>query len=347
MHLSVLPQRIGEDLPGAVAQAVGGRGATLIETDAHGATTSLVCNHFTPGFFARYLGEGFDQHDIWRQAMVRTRTFNTATPIEMLVPTAQYLRSMIYNDLVRPEGDDTAYCVAASLQLSRGQRLAIGVTQPKGAAFAEDAAARLGALLGPIRILYEMRSELANAHEGAALREIMLDGLTTAVLIVAANRAILYMNKAGEHMCAHEQLAEVRQGRLRLPDADADAALGLVLRRQGKGRFDLMIRQITAQDGTRAYLRASPIKGLSNGALVLEFQLLSGPQAFTQAARRLFGFSNAESEVAHLLAQGRTPREVAELRCVRLSTVRSQIISLCRKAEVRRMHELVALIGRL
>jgi DNA-binding CsgD family transcriptional regulator len=59
----------------------------------------------------------------------------------------------------------------------------------------------------------------------------------------------------------------------------------------------------------------------------------------------LFGLSYAESVVAQLLALGNTPEEIAVLRDVRISTVRSQLSGILSKMEVRNQSALIRLVS--
>lgn len=63
--------------------------------------------------------------------------------------------------------------------------------------------------------------------------------------------------------------------------------------------------------------------------------------------RQTFGLTIAEAEVATSLMDGHEPRQIAERRGVRVSTIRTQIRSILAKCRVGRQIDLVKLIARL
>jgi DNA-binding CsgD family transcriptional regulator len=60
--------------------------------------------------------------------------------------------------------------------------------------------------------------------------------------------------------------------------------------------------------------------------------------------RTLFGRTRAECRVALLLADGRSPREIAQTVGVSFETVRSQMKSIFAKTNVKRQGELIRLL---
>jgi DNA-binding CsgD family transcriptional regulator len=60
----------------------------------------------------------------------------------------------------------------------------------------------------------------------------------------------------------------------------------------------------------------------------------------------LTNLTASETEVLALLAQGQTNQEIAEIRRVALSTVRSQLMAIYAKLQVRNRTEAVALFHR-
>lgn len=62
--------------------------------------------------------------------------------------------------------------------------------------------------------------------------------------------------------------------------------------------------------------------------------------------RQVFGFTNAEAEIAAALASGQDIDEIAQARGVRPATIRTQIKSIFAKTNTRRQAELVALLLR-
>lgn len=63
--------------------------------------------------------------------------------------------------------------------------------------------------------------------------------------------------------------------------------------------------------------------------------------------RQVFGLSQAEAQVGELLAQNHSAQEIAQLRSVGESTVRSHIKSIFHKARVNRQVDLARLLTEL
>jgi DNA-binding CsgD family transcriptional regulator len=63
--------------------------------------------------------------------------------------------------------------------------------------------------------------------------------------------------------------------------------------------------------------------------------------------RNLFGFTQAEAEIAIMTAEGTSREEIASARGAAVNTVSSQLKSIFAKADVTREAQLVALLNRL
>ena len=81
-------------------------------------------------------------------------------------------------------------------------------------------------------------------------------------------------------------------------------------------------------------------------ALIL-LDLDAHPEPSPRTLQRLFGFTAAETHLALELARGKNVIDIARLRRLSRTTVRSQLASLFVKTQTRRQADLIALLGRL
>jgi DNA-binding CsgD family transcriptional regulator len=91
-------------------------------------------------------------------------------------------------------------------------------------------------------------------------------------------------------------------------------------------------------------VRVVPIAFYSGAALIY-MNSTQGTASSVEILRTMFGFSPVEAEVAHLLGEGFTAKEIARARQVALNTVRSQAKQVFQKAGVRGQRELAKILS--
>lgn len=82
-------------------------------------------------------------------------------------------------------------------------------------------------------------------------------------------------------------------------------------------------------------------------SIVILLDLDAHPEPNPATLQHVFGLTLAETRLALLLARGSTPSDVARIRRLSRTTIRSQLASVFAKTQTKRQAELVALLGRL
>lgn len=315
-----------------------------------------------PGFSERALqlyAAHYHRSDPW-VAMVRA-TSNAGLLGQEFVSSEKFETSETWQDFSRPHVG-AFHIVGAGMPMSGKTRAMLGIHRARDAeAFGATEQRGLTLLLPHLRHSLELARILSEAEIRGRTGFAALQALGLAVVIVTADRRVIFVNRAAEKLAGGDGLLLVRDGasselRLgtcqpaitrRLVQVVADAARG------GPGG-GLRLREAT-EDGRTLTIMAMPLphhlgegagaeRGaprLGNGfALVLvrnDAQPVALPLEILEA---LYGLTPAEAGVAQALLGGRTAEEVAVERGVSPPTVRSHIRSILEKTGARSLRDL-------
>jgi len=268
-----------------------------------------------------------------------------------LVPDAVLARSEFYNDFGRRIGSFHVLGCCAPIGDDPGApHGTLSVLRPReSGAFGTEEAGRLRRLVPHLRRAWQVGQRLGAAPSvprGDA--GALLDGLRAAAVVADGHGRARLANAAAERLDAAGALrlrgaapgAPVALPRAedtrRLRAAVADAAGGgagheWLAGADGPGRL-----RVTVSPLPRAVLGAAlgagpgagpgAVPGGAGWALILVTpEALPRGEETLRRARRLFGFTRTEAEVALALADGMSPGEIAAGRDVMITTVRSQL----------------------
>jgi DNA-binding CsgD family transcriptional regulator len=147
----------------------------------------------------------------------------------------------------------------------------------------------------------------------------------------------------------------ILRGRLKTAAPTAQAALDEAV----NGALAELARptgaMLEARDGTRYFLQIIPLKGraqdvfIGTTAVAILFSDTSVPRTRANMAmlRDLFTLTEREAEIARLIADGRSPAEVAQRLRIGIGTVRTHLKGAFAKTGTTRQSELAAVISRL
>lgn len=330
-----------DQLAARLAQLVGARSGVLHwrrRDDAEEEEEVSYSGYFSAADMARFEGD-FARDDLWSVAINRPEARNRLWKLQDLVAPDDYAGSRIYNEWIRVIGDDTAHALGAAIDLPE-VTLELGFHRGKSQrAFDGDAVAQLEQHLPAIRSMLTVRQKLRGSRAAAAAAA--LDLVAHASVSLSPSGRILHMNRAAEALVRDGGVIEARHGQLR-------AAVPVE-----EGRLAAAIAAAAAGTPTSlALLRARDGKGFS--VTIVPAAVGSGRQlvaVVTDLARRdpgaagrlrgLYGLSQAEAEVAVLLAEGLSPAEIGDARRTSLGTVRAQVKAIASKLGARRQSEIV------
>jgi len=207
-----------------------------------------------------------------------------------------------------------------------------------------------------LRELFDPLSNAARVH--AELRELgwksarALDQLAAGVIITDGDGRVVAMNLAAEQILRRNDGLTVRQGRLcaqRVFEHDKFARF-IAVAAHGKTAA-AVARMLVGRRGDRvAYILTVAPLGVELAIYErpLAMILVIDPDARSPSERdvaEFFGLSRAESRLAMALLAGKVLRDIAAASGVQITTARTQLSSILRKAGVTRQAELIRVLS--
>lgn len=225
----------------------------------------------------------------------------------------------------------------------------IALHRPIGAEAFNDTEAEIheiaSAVCGPVL-------QLASLVERSNVRSTLdLIGNGRAVAILDYAGRVHTHNEAFEAMLTQRIIRIEKDRKLTLNSRSARAALTLALGKHSQivgGSFAIKSRDLRAQWLCRVVPKpAFTIAGPEAGHALLICDQIDKPlQLDLSLVRDFFGLTKTEGEIANLVYQGHSPKDIASKRRVSVETVRSHLKSLLHKTESNRQVELVAKLSR-
>ena len=190
----------------------------------------------------------------------------------------------------------------------------------------------------------------------------LYDAIGAPCFLIGADGAVAYHNHAAQIMLAAKDGVVLKEGRLILTDAAAQKDLAAVLARTTADVWTTRIRAGTEllarrpSGGAAMVVVVTPL-GLENPIAALTTPVRCAVYMLEEKLRangllparlqRLYGLTEAETQVAIEVAAGSTLYEIAMARGTAISTVRSQVKTTLGKTSARRQADLAALVNRL
>lgn len=165
--------------------------------------------------------------------------------------------------------------------------------------------------------------------------------MAVAAFAVDAHGRLVLANRRGQEHLNAGALFELRNWRLAGCDASSTQQLHAALEAASRCRATAF--SVPARTG-RWMIRVVPLVRGAGLALVCVGPTRR-PLADCAVLRQLFGFSEAEAQIARELVEGARPKVIAAKRSVAESTVRSQIREIFRKAGVRGIADLARVLS--
>ena len=186
MHAAIRPELILEaatddalfaDVATLLARAIGARSGVLHwQGVQEGCEEASYSGHFSNEHMAAF-SDHFSDDDLWACAISSPHAADRLWNCDDLVTPHTYAMSRIYNEWIRPMGDDTFHCLGGVLRLgSVTAKLGFHRGRSQGPFDADDVAV-LSSYLGQIRQLVLIRGKLA----AAARRESELTAAQDAI----------------------------------------------------------------------------------------------------------------------------------------------------------------------
>lgn len=300
----------------------------------------------------------FHRHDIFREPF---RNFQAGKLLlsQDYVADEEVARSEFHNDFLSRMVGNAFYNAGAYWELSGKRLLFLGMQRTRQAGpLPQRGADLLRQVLPHLPRAMRLAERVGLTREAQDLGLNALDLLPSGVLVLEADRRVVFANRTAERLMRQAGIV-LRPGgytRLRLAEED-DQLAQLVWRatrrdggvpplpgtmlcaRDAEGRSPLALLVVPFQP--RQHRRGEGSRPL---ALVLMTDPPGQPTDLASQTAQIFGLSPSEAEVAVALAGGLSPEDIARERAVQVNTIRGQIKSAMFKTGTRRQGELIRLL---
>jgi DNA-binding CsgD family transcriptional regulator len=269
-----------------------------------------------------------------------------------LVPEAELFQTQLYKKILEPCG--LRYLTVMSLSATPRRMEAVSVWRgPEQGRMGEEKREFLRSLMPHVQIALEVRQKLRASERLSESVQTLLDQTSSAAFLVTHQGKVLHFNQPARDVLAASVGIEIRKGRLCASERLNDAQLQSLLQPRRGDRWLAAggAMRLHRRDGEGRPLQviATPI---ATSALTVEknamMVLMTDPDAEISypdsVLKGLYGLTHAETEVANAYLTGYTSEEIALLRGVSLSTVRSQLKVLLQKTGTRRQSDLLRLL---
>jgi DNA-binding CsgD family transcriptional regulator len=218
--------------------------------------------------------------------------------------------------------------------------------------------ALLQLLVPHLRRAIDIQRRFGAAESTAAATLDVLDALTIGVLLVDAHARIAFANRAAEELLRSCPEIAPRRGVLTARDPRVARALarlvaGAAFTTATRGLGTGGALAVPRRNGAPLQMLITPLGRNVRAAWSIDGMaaiLLTDPDRAPVVSReilpRLYGLTAAQSELAALLAEGRSLSEIADALAFTINTVRDRTKQVFARTGVRRQSELVALLLR-
>jgi DNA-binding CsgD family transcriptional regulator/PAS domain-containing protein len=324
--------------------------------DPAAGEAQLLASNLDPRFLQHYASEWWTR-DTWAMAgMAGPR--GKAFLISDLVSDKEWLRSDIYNELVKPLAD-CRFCIGTILDVGE-HRAVMGLhrtsTSPN---FVRRELEILQRLSGHIGQSLRMAQQVGTRDDARALLEAAIDSLSFGLIVVDPDCRPLAMNRVAESCLGPGRgLLGGRAGEaLRAENPRYTQLLHKLVREASNlssaGAFRIERAQLPAsraplivQVAPLAGRRADTL-GIRDRASLILLHVPTGAPLHAAVLQSLFGFTGAEARLAQAMAGGESLQEVAASTGLSINTVRTQLRSLLFKTDTDRQASLVRLLTQL
>jgi DNA-binding CsgD family transcriptional regulator len=304
-----------------IARAVDARGGLLMAK--RGDAERWVASKQIAPVVTEFVDQGWAEHNV-RASRCRSKSSYAGFLTDTDIFTTQELQTLpIYSEFLRPRGLDAG--AGTAIHGVKTDSLMITVEGFKS----HSAAKRAVLFLDSIRphlaraaaISARMRMEQANA----ATEALATIGVAAAVL--ASDASIVSANSPFKALLA--TLGGDGAGRFRLSDVQANAEFleALRLTSFGSGRSLALRRRADKPCVLHLAPLIRSVKDVfQEGSALLVLDVPGTSETYdSETIRRLYDLTPAEAKVAHLVAEGQTPAEVARSLGVSIETIRTHL----------------------
>ncbi|MBW3560061.1 MAG: helix-turn-helix transcriptional regulator [Proteobacteria bacterium] len=326
----------------------GARVGNLIAGDERGRLTLNTLSNVSQDFVVELGQRAGDPADNPRVRAALTRPLlDPYTDDEILSP-GQRERHDLYEVFDR---GDTGFASALVLYRQPGFLAGIAIGSPHhgrdGCPHDHERLRRCGILIRDA-----MRIQIALEQRGLEAMATGLDALKLGAFLCRNDGHVLRTTLEGEALLRRADRLCLREGRLSAAASGYEAQLQSAIRAavvdQSRVCQTLIITDVDGADAMTIDVSRLPTDAYAlafSPAVLVTARAIGGrTSSGAAAARKAYGLTAAETDVAAALAAGQAPEDIAAARGVSLETIRAQIRSIYGKTGVTRVSKLVRLV---
>jgi DNA-binding CsgD family transcriptional regulator len=170
----------------------------------------------------------------------------------------------------------------------------------------------------------------------------VLDALGVPLFLIQPNRTIAHANPPGLRLLDVGHLFYATRGNLACRDAESNSALEAALREIDSGAIDRKVVRLHTRHGATIPCVLKPVKQ-GNYILIAVLELY-GIESDAEVIAAAFQLTAAEARIAAAVSAGNNPQQCAALLNIKVSTVRTQLVSVFRKTGTTSQAHLARLI---
>lgn len=269
------------------------------------------------------------------------------------ISDAEVERTEFYQDYARPLGIFRP--AGTRLPLGGGRTLVIGVSRPVEAPrFLGADEARFMELARHLQRAMQLRERTLGPAASAQAGSAVLDALAFGAVVVDAEGRAIYANAAAEALGREARGLVIGCGRVTALDLREARRLAALIHAAATRSASGGMRLSDAEGVPGAVVLATPLpprtwNGSPHGGLALvSVRPAEAPGPVPEAVLSgLFGLSAGEAKLVSALATGGRLEEIAADREVKVSTLKTQLLSVFRKTGTGTQRDLVRLLGSL
>jgi hypothetical protein len=229
IYAALFDEEAFRNLPGLLAQAAGGRSGIVNWVHSDGATQNFAHSYFSDDFMDAYKAV-YIAKDLWVTAAVASSRRNRFSNLSELTSPWRWENSEIYNELIRPSGDDTTHCIGGVFVSEWGTGL-VGINRGRRAGpFEAHVLAVMNESAEALRRVLMVRGEIAARRSEADSARGALDVMGVPAIIVRGDQRVLHVNAAADVVLRRADGLVLRRGLLDAGDTEAAQRLGAAIR---------------------------------------------------------------------------------------------------------------------
>jgi DNA-binding CsgD family transcriptional regulator/PAS domain-containing protein len=333
------------------------RSAALVMHDKRCGLHTVARNWAVDPHGTRLYQEHYGAVDIWATKAAGMAMQEWQGTSEQLCSAPEFSRSEYYNDFLRPLRIE--YAAFALLERTGNREATIGLYRgPDQQKFRVSELGLLRFLTPHIRRAFSLHLHFSHLKEQSAGMETALNAFATGVVLLGAGGKILVMNRSAESIVGQNDGLIAVRGELRAQRPFESSRLVKLIYEvdttsAGTGLSAGGSLLISRAERPCLQVVVTPVRNfpVSVPGPVRAIAFVSDPiqrmRPSQDVLRALFGLTPAECGVALLIADGNSPREIAQTLGVSANTLKSHIASIYAKTNTSRQSQLLRLLLRL